>query len=125
VAAADFDRVHLVLFDSYDQARTPAVPLPIPAGARPARLTTAPIGTDVLVELVTGGDAVTVLPSWVITPYLATHDIASVAVGDPAQRRSWYCATRPDRTEVTEAVVAILQAHLAGRAPQAATSAAP
>ena len=27
---------HLVLYDSYDQARTPAVPLPIPPGARPA-----------------------------------------------------------------------------------------
>jgi LysR family transcriptional regulator for metE and metH len=122
VAAADFGEVHLVLCDGYDQARTPAMPLPIPPGARPARLTTAPIGVDMLIELVATGDAVTVLPSWVIAPYLATHDVASVAVGDPPRRRTWYCATRPERSDVIDAVVAILHAHLAGEAPRARTS---
>ena len=117
VAAADFDDVHVVLYDGYDQARTPAVPLPFPAGARPARLTTMSIDTDMLIELVAAGDAVTVLPSWIIAPYLSTHDVASVAVGDPPQRRSWYCATRPERSDVTDAVVAILQTHLAGQPP--------
>ena len=122
VAASDFDDVHLVLYDGYDQARTPAMPLPIPPGARPARLTTVSIGTDMLVELAATGDAVTVLPSWVLAPYLATHDIASVTVGDPPQRRTWYCATRPERSEAIDTVVAILQAHLAGQPPRARTS---
>ena len=122
VAASDFDDVHLVLYDGYDQARTPAMPLPIPPGARPARLTTAPIDTDMLIELAATGDAVTVLPAWVLAPYLATHDIASVTVGDPPQRRTWYCATRPERSEAIDIVVAILQAHLGGQPPQARTS---
>jgi LysR family transcriptional regulator for metE and metH len=121
VAAADFDQVHLVLCDSYDQARTPVVPLPIPTGARPARLTTVPIGTDMLIELVATGDVVTVLPSWIVAPYLATHDIASVAVGDPPQHRTWYSATRPERSDVVDAVIAVLHTHLAGRPPQART----
>ena len=117
VAAADFDEVHLVLCDGYDQARTPTVPLPIPTGARPARLTTAAIGNDMLIELVATGGAVTVLPTWIAAPYLATHDVVSVAVGDPPQRRTWYCATRPERSDVIDAVVDIFHAHLAGQPP--------
>ena len=69
VAATDFDEVHLVLCDSYDQAKTPAVPLPIPAGAQPARLTTVAAGPDILIELVATGDVVTVIPSWIVAPY--------------------------------------------------------
>jgi LysR family transcriptional regulator for metE and metH len=118
VAAADFDDVHLVLCDSYDQTRTPAVPLPIPPSARPARLTTAFVGPDMLIELVATGDAVTVLPSWIVAPYLATHDVVSIAVGDPPQRRTWYCATRPEQSDVVDVVVANLHAHLAGQPPR-------
>lgn len=124
VAAADFDDVHLVLYDSYDQTRTPAVPLPIPPGARPARLTTVSISTDMLIELVAAGDAATVLPSWIVGPYLATHDVVSVAVGDPPQHRTWYCATRPERSDALDAFVALLQGHLAGAPPQVRPSAA-
>ena len=79
VVAADFDDANLVLYDGYDQTRTPAVPLPIPPGARPARLTTVPIGTDMLIELVAMGEAVTVLPSWIVSPYVAARTFASVA----------------------------------------------
>ena len=124
VAAADFDEVHLVLCDSYDQAKTPAVPLPIPAGARPARLTTVAAGPDILIELVATGDVVTVIPSWIVAPYLATHDVASVAVGDPPQRRTWYCATRPERSDAIDAVIAVLHTHLGGRPPQVRSSSA-
>jgi LysR family transcriptional regulator for metE and metH len=124
VAAADFGEVHLVLCDGYDQSRVPPMPLPIPPGARPARLTTPSIGVDMLIELVATGDAVTVLPSWVIAPYLARHDVASVAIGDPPQHRTWYCATRPERSDVIDAVVAVLHDHLAGQAPRARTSSA-
>ena len=98
------------------------MPLPIPPGARPARVTTASIGIDMLIELVATGDAVTVLPSWVVAPYLATHGVASVAIGDPPQHRTWYCATRPERSDVIDAVVAILHAHLAGQAAPTPTS---
>jgi LysR family transcriptional regulator, regulator for metE and metH len=118
VAAANFDEVHLVLCDSYGQARTPVVPLPIPPGARPARLTTVSAGPDMLIELAATGDAVTVVPSWIVAPILATHDVASVAVGDPPRRRTWYGATRPERSDVIDAVVAILHDHLAGQAPR-------
>ena len=114
VVAADFDDANLVLYDGYDQTRTPAVPLPIPPGARPARLTTVAIGTDMLIELVAMGEAVTVLPSWIVSPYVATHDVASVALGSPSathvvlrhtsgtkrrRRRPHCCAPRPTRRQ--------------------------
>ena len=100
------------------------MPLPIPVGARPGRLTTVAIGADMLIELVATGEAVTVLPSWIVAPYLATHDIVSVAVGDPPQRRTWYSATRHERSDAVDAVIASLHAHLAGRPPRVRTSAA-
>ena len=118
VAATDFADVHLVLCDSYDQTRTPVVPLPIPPGARPARLTTIALGPDMLIEMVATGDAVTVMPSWIVAPYLATHDVASVAVGDPPQRRTWYSATRPERSELVDTFVAMMHRQLAGDAPR-------
>ena len=123
VVAADFDDANLVLYDGYDQTRTPAVPLPIPPGARPARLTTVAIGTDMLIELVAMGEAVTVLPSWIVSPYVANRDVASVALG-PRQQRTWYCATRQERSDVVNALIAVLHAQLAGRAPQVRTSTA-
>jgi LysR family transcriptional regulator for metE and metH len=124
VAAADFAEVHLVLCEGYDQSRFPAVPLPIPDGARPGRITTVAIGNDMLIELVATGEAVTVLPSWIAAPYLATHDIVSVAVGDPPQRRTWYSATRHERSDAVDAVNGSLHAHLAGQPPRVRTSAA-
>ncbi len=118
VTAADFDNVHLILCDGYDQMRTPAMPLPIPAGARPARLTTLALSTDLMIEMVATGESVTVLPSWMVAPYLATHDIRSIAVGDPPQNRTWYSATRHDRSELVDAFVGILHGHLGGQPPQ-------
>ena len=95
VAAADFVDVHLALCESYDQNRVPPVPLPVPIGAQPQRLTTLPLTADLLIEMVaSGGDVVTILPSWIVAPYLQTHDLASVQVGVTPQARTWYCATR-------------------------------
>jgi LysR family transcriptional regulator, regulator for metE and metH len=121
LTATDFADVHLVLCDSYDQARVPTVPLPIPPGARPARLTTIALGTDLLIETVATSDAVTVMPSWIATPYLVSHDVVSVAVGDPPQRRTWYGATRPERSEFVDTFIATVHRHLAGEAPQVRT----
>jgi LysR family transcriptional regulator, regulator for metE and metH len=94
VDADDFADVHLVLFDSYDPDRTPAVPLPIPPGATPGRLSTLPLLTDLLIETIISTDAVTVLPSWIAAPYLPTGNVVAVQVGRPPQSRTWYCATR-------------------------------
>lgn len=94
VEADDFLDVHLVLCDSYDPRRENPVPLPIPTGARPARLTTLPLITDLIVEMIVADDAVTILPSWIAAPYLQSHDIATIQVGARAERRTWYCATR-------------------------------
>jgi LysR family transcriptional regulator for metE and metH len=114
VTAHDFDDVHLMLCDSYDQSRVPPVQLPVPVGARPRRLTTLPLSTDVMIEIVASGDDVaTILPSWIISSYLPTRDLASVQVGETPQARTWYCATRhgpqPDNVE---AFVSVLVAHL-------------
>ncbi|MFI6599304.1 LysR family transcriptional regulator [Nonomuraea sp. NPDC050536] len=95
VTARDFDDAHLILYDIYDQNRIPATPLPIPHGARPARVTTMPVITDLLIEMVAGGEGVTILPSWVAAPYVTSHHISLVQVGARPQTRVWYCATRP------------------------------
>lgn len=97
VAAADFADVELVLFDSYDPARSPSVPLPIPNGAEPAALTFVPLVTDLLVESVVGTRLVTVLPSWIAAPYLAAGMVVGVQVGRHPQARTWYAATRRGR----------------------------
>ena len=94
IRAEDFADVHLVLFDAYDPARMPAIPLPIPPGARPGRLTTVPAFTELLIETIVSSDAVSVLPSWTVAPYLRSHAVVAVPIDDPAQHRTWYCATR-------------------------------
>jgi LysR family transcriptional regulator for metE and metH len=122
LTATDFADVHLVLCDSYDQTRTPIVPLPIPPGARPGRLTTIGLGPDMLIETVATSDAVTVIPSWIVTPYVVSHDVVSLAVGDPPQRRTWYSATLPERSEVVDTFVAAMHSHLADDVPRARAS---
>jgi len=94
VDTTDFSDVHLILFDSYDPDRNPPVPLPIPPGATPGQLTTLPMLTDVLIDTVVNNDTVTVLPSWIAAPYLATGSVRAVQVGPTPQARTWYCATR-------------------------------
>ena len=94
VVAADFAEAHLILFDSYDQTRTPAVPLPLPPGAVPGRVTTLPLQPDVLIETVIGREAATVLPSWLAAPYLTSGDVRGVSMGPTPLSRTWYGATR-------------------------------
>lgn len=96
VTARDFDDAHLIVYDVYDQSRIPPTPLPLPPGARPARVTTMPIITELLVEMVAGGEGVAVLPSWVVAPYVETRAIATVGIGPRPLTRTWYCATRQD-----------------------------
>jgi LysR family transcriptional regulator for metE and metH len=95
LTAKDFTGAHLVLYDVYDQNRIPSIPLPIPRQARPARITTMPVVTDLVIEMVAGGQGVTVLPNWVAAPYVSSHDLALVHIGAIPLTRTWYCATRP------------------------------
>lgn len=95
VTARDFDDAHLILYDVYDQTRIPSTPLPVPHGARPPRITTMPVITDLLIEMVAGGEGATVLPNWVAAPYTASHDVEIVHLGAKPLIRTWYCATRP------------------------------
>ncbi|MEU8435754.1 LysR family transcriptional regulator [Streptomyces sp. NPDC029216] len=95
LTARDFDGADLVLYDFYDQKRIPSMPLPLPAGARPGRITTMPVVTDLVIEMVAGGQGVTVLPNWVAAPYTASHGLAMVRIGAQPLTRTWFCATRP------------------------------
>ncbi|MFD0373913.1 LysR family transcriptional regulator [Streptomyces sp. NPDC127112] len=95
LTARDFDGADLVLYDFYDQKRIPSIPLPIPVGARPGRITTMPVVTDLVVEMVAGGQGVSVLPNWVAAPYTASHGLALVRIGARPLTRTWFCATRP------------------------------
>jgi LysR family transcriptional regulator for metE and metH len=65
-----------------------------------------------------GGDVVTILPSWIAAPYLQTHDVVSVQVGATPHARTWYCASRHGpQPENVESFVAILTEHLATPRP--------
>jgi LysR family transcriptional regulator for metE and metH len=97
VTARDFADVHLILYDAYDQTRIPARRLPVPDGARPGRITTMPVITELLVEMVAGGEGVAILPSWIAEPYTAAHDVRLVRIGAKGQPRHWYLATRAGR----------------------------
>jgi LysR family transcriptional regulator for metE and metH len=90
----DFDGTNLIVFDVYDPARTPALPLPIPPGARPAKVTTTPVVSELVVELVIAHQGVGVLPSWVAAPYVASGRVATVHMSKAPQTRSWYGAWR-------------------------------
>lgn len=118
IGATDFASQHLVLFESYDPARSPAVPLPLPLGATPGSLSTPPVNSDVIVELVAAGDAVTVLPSWIARPYLEAGRVVAAAVGPEPQVRTWYCATRHgERPEPVEVFTRVLDEHLRAADP--------
>lgn len=113
VDAADFADVHLVLYDAYDPSRVPAVPLPVPVGARVGRLSALPVGTDMLIELVRDGEAVTILPSWTAAPYLTDASLCAVQVGATPSARTWYAATRHgSRSPELQALVDTLVAEL-------------
>jgi LysR family transcriptional regulator, regulator for metE and metH len=127
VAAPDFVDVHLVLCESYDQNRVPPKPLPVPIGAQPQRVTMLPGGADLLIEMVaSGGDVVTIMPSWIAAPYLESHDLTSVQVGTTPQARTWYCATRHGpQPESIEAFVSVLTEQTATPSPRLSGAPAP
>ena len=102
VTARDFTDVHLVLYDIYDQSRTRAQPLPLPAGARPGRVSTVPLVTDLVIEMVASGEGVSVLPRWAALPFAEGPDrrVAMVQVGARPTWRTWQLATRVDDPSV-------------------------
>lgn len=97
IDAAAFSLAHVMLFESYDQTRVPATPLPLPPGATPASITYVPLVTDLLVESVAVTDRIAVLPSWTAAPYVAAGLVRSVPIGTSRQGRTWYAATRRGR----------------------------
>ncbi|MCB5167963.1 LysR family transcriptional regulator [Streptomyces bambusae] len=94
VTADDFTGTHLVLYDGYDQNRIPSFPLPLPPGSRPERITTMPVITDLLIEMVAAGQGITVLPNWVAAPYVSSHGLSLVRLGPEGISRTWCLATR-------------------------------
>ncbi|WP_330298232.1 LysR family transcriptional regulator [Streptomyces sp. NBC_00503] len=118
VTARDFTGVDLVLYDVYDQSRIPSEPLPIPRGARPARITTMPLVTDLVIEMAAGGQGVAILPNWVAAPYASSHGLALVRIGAEPLTRTWFCATRPGPLPPLQAAfVEELTTHLTGPRP--------
>jgi len=113
VDGEDFAGVRLIVFDSYDPARVPALPLPIPPGGRPARVVTTPPIADLAVELVAAGQGVAVLPEWVVRPHLAAHPITTVPLTADPERRTWSCATARQAPPHVDAFVDVVRAHFA------------
>ncbi|GAA4606002.1 LysR family transcriptional regulator for metE and metH [Actinoplanes octamycinicus] len=120
VVARDFTHVDLIMYDSYDPGRALATPLPLPPGAHPRSLTTVPMVTDLVVELVTAQEGVSVLPSWVIAPYAERGDVAVVHIGARPTTRTWYAAVRAgDERASVHGFVDALRQHFTGQGPRA------
>ena len=118
VDAADFASEHLILYEVYDPARVPALPLPLPPGARPARLSTTPVVTQLLIEMVAAGEGVTVLSRWLAEPYLREQAVAAVSLGAQPVKDHWYCATRRDENAApVPAFAELLAEHFRHRRP--------
>ncbi|MBI1380520.1 MAG: LysR family transcriptional regulator [Planctomycetaceae bacterium] len=110
----DFDGAHVILYDSYDAARGARVPLPLPDGARPRRITFMPQITELIVQMVAGGSALAALPNWVVEPYLEPHNLCAVQLTRRGMGRSWYRATRRgEQPEHLAAFVALLHQQFA------------
>ncbi|WP_238016985.1 LysR family transcriptional regulator [Dactylosporangium sp. AC04546] len=114
LTAPDFADAHLILYEAYDQTRIPSTPLPLPPQAHPARITTMPVITDLVIEMVAGGQGVTILPNWVAAPYADSHRLALVQIGAEPMTRTWYVATRrAPRSPLMDAFAEELTAQLA------------
>jgi LysR family transcriptional regulator, regulator for metE and metH len=113
VDAADFEGVTLHVFDSYDPARTPTLPLPIPPEARPARIVPTPVVTELAIEMVLASQGVAVLPAWPLRPYVAAGRVATVAITERPDRWTWSCATRRSPAAPVADFVAVLREHIA------------
>jgi LysR family transcriptional regulator, regulator for metE and metH len=94
VDAARLAAAHFVLYEVYDPQRAEPVPLPLPGGIVPARLTTAPMITQMLVELVATDDLVTVMSRWVAATYVEAGDVAAVRMTTTPPVAAWFVATR-------------------------------
>jgi LysR family transcriptional regulator for metE and metH len=113
VDAADFDGVALIVFEPYDPARVPALPLPIPPDARPARIVPTPVVTELAVEMVLASRGIALLPAWPMRPYVEAGRVATVAITDEPERRFWSTATRRSPSPPIAGFVALLRAHIA------------
>jgi|ERR687892_2375609 LysR family transcriptional regulator for metE and metH len=112
----DLDGTHLILFDAYDPTRVPPLPLPLPDGGRPARITTTPTVSELVVELVAAGQGIGILPGWVASPYTATGRVATVRLSRTPQTRTWYATWRQeDQPAHIVTLVDILRDHFADR----------
>jgi LysR family transcriptional regulator for metE and metH len=114
VDGPEFNGVSLIVFESYDPARVPALPLPIPPGGTPAKVITTPVVTELALEMVVAGQGVAVLPEWVVTPYLASRRLAAVPLTARPAVRAWSCVTRREPPAHVEAFCELIRAHFAG-----------
>jgi hypothetical protein len=94
-SSTTLDGTHLIVFDSYDPTRVPSLPLPIPAGSRPGKVTTTPVVSELVVELVAAHQGIAILPRWVATPYEAAGRITTVRLSRTPEIRTWHCVTPP------------------------------
>jgi len=112
----DLDGAHLIVFDSYDPGRVPPLPLPIPDGVKPGRITTTPVVSELIIELVAVGQGIGILPGWVAAPYTAAGRVATVRLSRSPEVYTWYAAwRRGDGPPHIDAFVEVLRDHFANQ----------
>lgn len=113
VDAADFDGINLIVFESYDPARSPTMPLPIPPGAHPTRVIPTPVISELAIEMVVAGQGIAVLPGWLMETYVRSGRVATVSITERPDRRQWSCATQRQPSPAVATFVDIVRAHMA------------
>ncbi len=91
VRAEDFATEHLVMYTLSERDSTLFRDVLVPAGIRPARVTTIQI-TEGIVELVKAGVGVAVLARWAVAPHLEAGTLRAVPLTRGGYSRQWCAA---------------------------------
>tara|TARA_B100000609_G_scaffold199626_1_gene205158 strand:- start:2503 stop:3414 length:912 start_codon:yes stop_codon:yes gene_type:complete len=98
IDASDFSDEHLIVYQRYDLEREPPRPLPLPQGAKPKKISTFPMTTEGVIELVRASMGVTVMASWAASSYLEKGGLSRTRITTEGMWRMWYAVRREDET---------------------------
>jgi LysR family transcriptional regulator for metE and metH len=111
VRAEDFAQEHLVMYNLNERDSTLFQEILLPAGVRPARVTTMQL-TEGIVELVKAGHGVAVLARWAVAPHLDAGTLRALRLTRAGYHRQWAAATvrQPNPPEYLSAFADLLAA---------------
>lgn len=89
--AEDFAEEHVIMYTMAERESTLFQEVLLPAGVRPARVTTIQV-TEGIIELVKAGMGVAVLARWAVAPHLEAGTLCAVRITRAGIHREWSAA---------------------------------